>query len=489
MEHGKKGSTREPKRVKLTKGRIDAFVCPSGKAQAFLWDTDAPGMGVRATPGSEKRAFIFQFRLNGKTPRLTIGDVRVWGIEESRDERTGEVLVAGARQEARRLQALVDQGIDPRDEKEDRRIEAETKKAAKAHRETTFGMAWAVYVEKSASAWSALYRKDHARAVLPGGLPRHNRGRGEGQSKVTMPGMIYPLAALRLVDLSSAVLNDWMTANNARGKTSAAKTFRMVRAFLKWCDERDEYKGLFDVRSCLTREVRSKVAQSQAKSDVLQRSHLRPWFEKVREIGSPVTSAYLQVALLIGARPNEVATLRWESIGFKWGQLAIADNTVDAREIPLTPYVASLLRDLKARNDTPPPSHRILRGQKIKNDTENWKPSPWVFPSKTSKTGHIESPNFALNQVQVSAGLPELSVHGLRRSFKSLTEWCEVPVGIVAQIMGHKPSATAEKHYTVRPVELLALWHQKIEAWILEQAGITFQADAPALQVVQNAAA
>ena len=44
-----------------------------------------------------------------------------------------------------------------------------------------------------------------------------------------------------------------------------------------------------------------------------------------------------------------------------------------------------------------------------------------------------------------------MTLHGLRRSFKSLTEWLEVPVGVVAQIQGHKPSATAEKHYTVRP--------------------------------------
>jgi hypothetical protein len=42
----------------------------------------------------------------------------------------------------------------------------------------------------------------------------------------------------------------------------------------------------------------------------------------------------------------------------------------------------------------------------------------------------------------------------------------------VAQIMGHKPSATAEKHYRRRPLDLLRLWHVKIEAWILEQAGI-----------------
>ena len=52
--------------------------------------------------------------------------------------------------------------------------------------------------------------------------------------------------------------------------------------------------------------------------------------------------------------------------------------------------------------------------------------------------------------------------------------------------MGHKPSATAEKHYTVRPLDLLRVHHEKIEAWILEQAGIVFDAKAApgALRVV-----
>ena len=70
--------------------------------------------------------------------------------------------------------------------------------------------------------------------------------------------------------------------------------------------------------------------------------------------------------------------------------------------------------------------------------------------------------------------LPALSLHGLRRSFGTQAQWGEVPAGVVAQIMGHKPSATTEKHYCRRPLDLLRMWHVKIEAWILEQAGIDF---------------
>jgi integrase len=87
-----------------------------------------------------------------------------------------------------------------------------------------------------------------------------------------------------------------------------------------------------------------------------------------------------------------------------------------------------------------------------------------------------------------SVGL-EVSFHGLRRSFKTLTEWLEVPVGVVAQVMGHKPSATAEKHYTQRPLDLLRVHHERIEAWILEQGGVAFEAAQPgSLRVVGGTA-
>ena len=86
----------------------------------------------------------------------------------------------------------------------------------------------------------------------------------------------------------------------------------------------------------------------------------------------------------------------------------------------------------------------------------------------------------------ISPAFAACTLHGLRRSFASLTEWLEVPAGVVAQIQGHKPSATAEKHYKVRPLELLRVHHERIEAWILGQAGIVFDAQAApgALRVV-----
>lgn len=88
-------------KARLTAGRIRDFSCPPDKGQIFLRDTDIPGLGVRATKNA--KAFIFQSKLkDGTTLRCTIGDVRSWDVD-------------AAREEARKLQRLVDQGIDPRE--------------------------------------------------------------------------------------------------------------------------------------------------------------------------------------------------------------------------------------------------------------------------------------------------------------------------------------------------------------------------------------
>jgi integrase len=154
---------------------------------------------------------------------------------------------------------------------------------------------------------------------------------------------------------------------------------------------------------------------------------------------------------LTGARREEMAGLRWEDVDFQWRSLHVADKveTETGRIIPLTPYLASLLAALPRRNE-------------------------WVFSSPSAADGKLAEPRIAHNKALAAAGLPHVTIHGLRRSFGTLCEWVEMPSGISAQIMGHAPSALAEKHYRRRPLDLLRVWHDKIEAWVLEQAGIPF---------------
>lgn len=441
-------------RERLTLDRVRRFSCPPEKQQAFLFDTDSPRLAVRATAGS--KSFAFEAKLNKRTIRLTIGGVQDWGLDD-------------AREEARRLQRLVDQGIDPRIDAAERLAETVAKQEAARIVDEPALNAWLLYCDFRRPRWGERNYQDHLSVVAEGGKPK-SRGRKKGEGATTQPGALRSLLSQPLRGIGPAQVEQWLTSEAARRPTHAALCFRLLRAFINWAADSVEYRNQVQAEACAARSIRDVLPRKQAKNDCLQREQLALWFQEVCKLPL-VQSAYLQCALLTGARREEVATLRWEDVDFKWGSLTIRDKVDGERTIPLTPYVRGLLLELKKASDTPPPEWRILNGKRIRNDLENWKPSPWVFASR-SASGYIAEPRAAHNKALAIAGLPPVSIHGLRRSFGTLAEWCEVPTGIVAQVMGHRPSATAEKHYRVRPLDLLRVWHTKIEGWILEQAGL-----------------
>lgn len=450
-------------KVNLTAGRIADFQCPKDKMQAFLWSDDPMGLAVRVTP-TGKKTFIYQTKVKGQSMRWTIGDVNKWGIKE-------------AEVEARRLQTVIDQDQDPRQLKAEQEAKAaaeklkqEAKAAAQREQEVresvTVADAWQDYIlERSVTkkdgklVWGDRHKAHHAYFVQAGGVKR-KRGTRPGESNMTRPGMLVPLMAMRLIDLDSKAVEKWLEKEVAQAPTSAAKAFRFLRAFLSWCAKHETYSAAVNAGACQTDAVKNRVPTPKTKKDdSLRRAQIKPWFEAVQKIGNPVISAYLQGLLLTGARRNELAGLRWADVDFQWKSLTIRDKVEGERTIPLTPYLEHLIAALPRRNE-------------------------FVFSSPTAKSGRIEEPRIQHVKALTAAVLPSLSLHGLRRSFGTLSEWVEVPAGIVAQIMGHKPSAIAEKHYIQRELDLLSMWHVKIEAWILNEAGIQFAPVQAGLRVV-----
>ena len=451
-------------KIAFTAGRLTGFKCPSNKTQAFLWDATVPGLGLRATPAG-KPAYIFQGRYQEKTVRLTIGSPESWKIPQ-------------AQEKARALQRLIDDGHDPRDLKRDALTAASEKKAAAiAEAEAlkiaslTVGEVWTSYLEQRKPHWGDLHYRDHVDKAKAGGLPSGRRGGGK---QLTKPGPLAALMPLPMKSLDPATIEAWASNEGKTRASSARLAWRLLTVFLTWCGEQPAYAGLVAAKNpAKTKKARESLGKAGTKSDVLQREQLSVWFAAVQQIQNPVISACLQMMLLTGARPGEVLSLRWEDINTQWKGIQIRDKVEGTREIPATPYMLHLLAALPRRT----------MKDKV---TGNQIPNPWVFPSHTSATGCLTEPNNPHTRACKAAGLEGLTLHGLRRSFASLTEWLEVPAGVVAQIQGHKPSATAEKHYKVRPLELLRVHHERIEGWILEQAGVTFDANAApgALRVV-----
>jgi len=485
-------------RIKFTMGRLTEFSCKPEQAQAFLWDSETPGLALRATPPGKRntqgsKAYIFQGKLDGKDLRVTIGDFGTWALDEARDK-NGDVILPGARQEARRLKSLIDQGRDPRQVKAEIIEAAQMKRDEKAaavmgaeqaalRQVLTVGEVWGVYIEARRAKWGERTLYDHLKVVKP------ERTKGEGENQKTLTAAVLSsLMPLPLSGLTSECVISWLEVETPKRGTQAALAFRLLRAFVNWCETKPrenetDYRGIADPMACAKSVSKERVKSGAAKKDALQREQLRLWFEFVRRIQNPTIAIYLQGLLITGARRNELAELRWQDVDFQWKSLTIRDKVEGERTIPLTSYFSSLLRQLQNANETAPTVRRI---KTLSAKGESWKPSQWVFSSPTSATGRLQEPSIAHRKAIAAAGLPALSLHGLRRSFGSLSEWCEVPVGVVAQIMGHKPSATAEKHYRERPLDLLRMWHSKIEGWILEQAGIEQPSEEakPGLKVV-----
>jgi len=418
----------------LTAGLIERLTCRTDiKTQAFLRDSKAPGLRVRVSNTGAK-SFVFEAKLNRQTIRRTIGDVRAWTIE-------------AARQEANRLRVTLDAGTDPRELVRQQQAEQAASKAAAAVQAVTVGEVWQTYLEARKPHWGERHYLEHGLMVSAGGAPKR-------AGAVTAPGILHPLTGMALRDLTAPAIEAW-AAREAQTRPAAARlAWRCLKAFLGWCAEQPEYAPVVTgANPAKSKRARESLGKAGVKQDALLREQLPAWFAAVQQLQNPVIAAYLQTLLLTGARAGEVLGLRWDDINTKWRGLTIRDKVEGTRVIPFTPYVAHLVATLPRRNE-------------------------FVFSSAVAAGGTLVIPRNPHNDACKVAGINDLTIHGLRRSFKSLTEWLEIPAGVVAQLMGHKPSATAEKHYTVRPLDLLRVHHEKIEAWILEQAGVTFDAAA-----------
>ena len=158
--------------------------------------------------------------------------------------------------------------------------------------------------------------------------------------------------------------------------------------------------------------------------------------------------------------------------------------------IPLTPYMAALMGGLPKVNEWVFSSTRGLSGDEThRRRRERYhaklgRAAPTGHLSVASTSGRLVNPEHAHQQACAAAGIEGLTLHGLRRSFASLSEWLDVPAGVAAQIQGHAPSGVREKHYVRRPLDMLRMHHERIEAWILEQAGVEFVPAAGPLRVV-----
>lgn len=417
-------------KLSLTVGRMAGLKCElDNRGQpktTYYWDAKTPNLGILVTPKGTK-SFIFETWFNGKNLRITIGKTDSWSIPD-------------AQAEARRLKVLTDKGVDPRDE----RAQIDEQAKAKRIKGIAALLAWDEYILARKPNWGDRHLADHIDMAREGGQVI-TRGLKKNQSKTKEAGILRSLLLLPLNELHREKVEAWLKVEAARRPARVRIALSALKAFITWCGDHPNYQKIVHLDTC--DRLAKTLPAKKAKDDCLQKEQIKTWFDAIVKIQNPVIKAYLQMLLLTGARRNELAGMKWEDVDLVWNTATIRDKVEGTRQIPITPYAGLLLNNIPRVN-------------------------AYVFPSPTAKSGRITEPRIAHNQALAGTSLPDISIHGLRRSFGNLAEWVDCPAGISAQIMGHKPSAIAEKHYRRRPIDLLRQWHSKIEKFILDEAGI-----------------
>ena len=414
------------RKLSFTAPKMASLTCDAGRSQTIYWDAKTPNLGLRVTPAG-KKSYIFEAWFADKSLRITIGDLNTWSLGE-------------AQAKARHLKVLIDQGIDPREQAAAIKAIAISKRLE----DIQALVAWDEYISERKSRWGARHLADNIDMARTGG-EKVTRGLKTGQSITKEPGILRPLLMQPLKEISRDKVSQWVKSESSKRPARVRLALSALKAFMTWAGDQERYAAFVDTSACdrLMRELPPK----KAKEDCLQKEQLPLWFEAIKNTKNPTISIYLQVLLLTGARRNELAALKWSDVDLTWKTAVIRDKVEGARIIPITPYVGKLIEGLEKVND-------------------------YVFASTGALSGHITEPRKAHKAAIDSIGIPHLTIHGLRRSFGTLAEWVECPAGISAQIMGHKPSAIAEKHYRKRPIDLLRKWHIKIEEFIIKEAGI-----------------
>ena len=417
----------------------------------LLRDADKKGLRIRVTQAGGKH---WQFETRLRSGRLFTRTLGEWPT----------VAIPDARAQAHALRGLTEKGIDPREQERERVAEQAARDAIAAAQSVTVADVWPRYLEegkpKRRDAFKPGYLADLRVMAAAGG---EKKKRGEGK---TRPGPLFPLMGLALPAINEDALSDWFNTEARTSKHQAARALMMFRGFLRWCAARPEYRSMVNREAGKAAAIVEAMPQVTKRTDCLEAAQVAGWFEGTKKLANRTLATYLDALLLTGARREEMAALKWSDVDFRWNRLTLADKVESTRTIPLTPYLAQQLATL--------PRVKLADGTA----------SPYVFASN-AKGGRITDPRAAMATVKRDAGISVLTVHGLRRSFSLLGEAAGAPAGAIAQVMGHKPSATAEG-YRPRSVDALRPYLAQIEVHILAQAGIVFDAQAApgALRVV-----
>lgn len=399
-------------RIRLTNERINRATCPSGKQQSFVWDKDVPRLALRVTANGAK-AFVFESKLDRRTVRITLGSPGNWTLDK-------------ARQEARRLQTMIDQNIDPREVKREQAAARETaRKEAARGKGNTLAALMALYADHC----STLGKYKHANSVRSASRC-HLKEFADVPAKEITPEQIASL--VRRVAEERKPRD--RRKNISGGKNRTAGLLRSYLSAAYNCAR----------RAPLSAELPSAFIEFGVKSnpvDIVPAIPVRP---RNRVLSKTELAAYLK-ALNSDDHVDMALRLAVYAGGQRLNQLMrvkLSDYDDDAKTL--------LLWDAKGRRRTPR-EHLVPLGavgaEIVKTLAERSNGSGFLFPSSIGKPLGGEKPSRRVFEISGKIGGDPFNVLDVRRTCETHLASLGVSQGVRAQLLSHGLGGVQTVHY------------------------------------------
>jgi integrase len=418
---------RDMPQLKLTKGAIDRVAKPTvAKGDVLYFDSEPRGFGLRVTP-TGKATFIVQGRIDGSTKeaRITIGPYGVFTVDQARDV---------AKEHLRTMRM----GADPRDlKRQDIAMQVtlqdvcdtyvdrpgKLKESSKVEMKRHVDKVWAAFKDKPIVAITEDDVRKRHREMMQGGL----------DGKKAAP------ASANAAMVTLRILINFASRQYRRADGSPLIQRNPVEVMKDhWAELGSRTRRYIDKRTI--GEVWNKLIE--ARENPLNRDAFA---------GTDLAI----LALLTGARRNELAQLTWNRVTIDDDEPANfhLPNPKNGREVnlPLSSQAVALLK-----------SRPRIDG------------NPYVFPTR-SKTGHIMDARAAMRLVSEVAG-QRLSLHDMRRTFTNIAmRECLIEKFRTDLLTNHVPDqadVTSRHYLDLSDLAWLQPEVQKIGDWIEEQGRI-----------------
>jgi integrase len=380
----------------------------------MVWDANLPGFGVRVTDKGSA-TFLVMRRIRGQaTPkRFPVGGFAVGKYPEASELPEGHKLpLAAARERAREVIALLDNGIDPDAAEEERRRKEEEQRLAEVRqRENTFATVAEEFIAGPVSKWKS-------GAEVAAAIRRELISQwGERQLK--------DVTRRDVVSLLEKVAKDHpYVAHNLLG---------YVRQVYDWAIERDLY-GI-DTSPCDRIKAAKIIGEKQPRKRILNDSELRVVWQATGEMGYPF-GPFIRMLLLTGQRLREVAEMSWGEVEFDKALLTIPAARMkgdEAHEVPLSPAAKELLEALP----------RFAAGSFLFTTTSGERPVSGFSKAKVRLDALVLA---ALRKAAADRGddpsevkaPPRWTFHDLRRTMRTHLGGLPVPSDVAEMVIAHK---------------------------------------------------